>query len=74
MKYKEFRKWCSQRASDGCWGMFHATCCIHVLAEIEKLPFWKRERFWREKYMENVMNDIVNPIEKKISETRCVKM
>lgn len=68
MKYKEFRAWCNQRAADGCWGMQTAMFCVWVLGEVGKIPFWKREKVWKEKYEEEIMRDVVEPIEKKIKE------
>lgn len=68
MKFKEFEAWCNQRACDGCWGMLEAMTCIDILGTVRKKWFWKRERFWQEKYAADVMEQIVNPIEKKIAE------
>lgn len=68
MKYKEFRAWCNQRSADSCWSMMTAMFCIHVIEEVKKIPFWKRERIWKEKYEEEIMRDVVKPIEKKIEE------
>lgn len=68
MKYKEFRTWCNQRAADGCWSMITAMFCIHIMEEVKKIPFWKHERIWKQKYEEEIMQDVVNPIEKKIEE------
>lgn len=68
MKYKEFRAWCNQRAADGCWGMMTAMFCTHILKEVNEIPFWKREKVWKEKYEEEIMRDVVEPIEKKIKE------
>ena len=33
MKYREFVRWCNERAFDGCWGMLEAMACIWVLAD-----------------------------------------
>ena len=30
MKFKEFAKWCNERACDGCWGMLEAMACIDI--------------------------------------------
>lgn len=48
MKYKEFRVWCNERAADGCWDMMTAMFCVWVLREVKKIPFWKREKVWKE--------------------------
>ena len=36
--------------------------------EVTKKPFWKREKYWKEKFEGYVLNLIVNPIEKMIAE------
>lgn len=69
MTYKEFEKWCGDRACDGCWGIETARICIVVMREVRKKPFWKRERFWQ---TINISMDIedryVIPTNKKIEE------
>lgn len=70
MKFKEFESWCNQRACDGCWGMLEAMSCIDILNTINRKWFWKREKLWQSKYATDVMEQIVNPIEKKIEELR----
>jgi hypothetical protein len=47
MTYKEFEKWCNDRASDGCWNMLTAMTCIDLINEIKKVPYWKREKAWK---------------------------
>lgn len=42
--------------------------CIWVVGEVKKIPFWKREKVWKEKYEEEIIRDVVEPIEKKIEE------
>lgn len=68
MKYKEFRVWCNKRAADGCWSMMTTMFCIHIMEEVKKISFWKREKVWKEKYEKEIMRDVVEPIEKKIVE------
>ena len=68
MKFKKFKVWCNKRACDGCWGMMTAMFCIDILEEVKKIPFWKRERIWKEKYEKEIMRDVVEPIEKKMKE------
>ena len=68
MKFREFVSWCNQRAADGCWGMLEAIVCIDIMETVCKERFWKREKFWKEKYADDVLEQIVNPIEKKIEE------
>lgn len=68
MKFKEFVNWCNDRACDGCWGIMTAIYCLSIVDDIRKLPFWKREKAWEEKYMAEVVKDIVEPINSKIKE------
>lgn len=37
MTYQEFKKWCSDRASDGQWSMLEAMACLDVIKEIDKI-------------------------------------
>lgn len=68
MKFKQFVEWCNERACDGCWGMLEAMACIDLIETINKKPFWKREKFWREEYEQRVLEKIINPISDKIKE------
>ena len=68
MKFREFVSWCNQRAADGCWGMLTAMACIDLVGEVRKVPFWKREKVWKEKYEKQVMDEIINPTEEKMKE------
>lgn len=65
MTYKQFSKWCNDRAADGCWGFKEASLCCYVITEIQKLPFWKREKAWRGEE-EFIVNNIINPINEMI--------
>lgn len=64
MKFKEFVNWCNERACDGCWGMLEAMTCINLIEEIRKAPFWK------ENCEQQVLEEIINPIEKKLEEMK----
>ena len=66
MKFKEFSKWCNDRTCDGCWGMNTAITCISVLEEVNSKIFFKRERYWKTKFEENIVNNIVIQINKEI--------
>ena len=68
MTFKQFTNWCNERACDGRWGMVEAMVCIDIGTKINKLPFYKREKIWKEQYRDSVMYEIINPIEKKIAE------
>lgn len=67
MKFKQFVKWCNERACDGCWGLREATICIGIHNEICKFPLWKRNKIWKDKYEAEVLEKIVKPINDKIS-------
>lgn len=68
MTFKQFVSWCNQRASDGCWSMITAMACIDLIEKIRNIRFYKREKYWRENYEKQVMDEIVNPIEQKMKE------
>lgn len=67
MRFKEFAHWCNKRACDGCWGMKEAIICSGVCSDIYKLPFWKREKEWQNKYAPEIV-PIVEATNKKIEE------
>lgn len=68
MNFKEFVRWCNERACDGCWGLSEAITCVGIMHEVKEKPFWKREKYWKEKFEGYVLNSIVNPIEKMLAE------
>lgn len=70
MKFKEFSRWCNNRACDGCWGMSEANICVRACEEIYTYPFWKREKIWKEKYKDEIENKIVNRTNELIREYR----
>lgn len=37
MTYKEFFRWCNDRACDGRWSMETAISCLDIIDEIEKI-------------------------------------
>lgn len=59
MKFKEFSKWCNERACDGCWGMQEAVCCCNAASDIYKQPFWKREKIWQTEYKDDIMPIVI---------------
>ena len=66
MTFRQFRDWCNQRSADGKWGYIEAMACVRLIDEINKVRFWKRENVWKEKYEKQVLDEIVNPINKMI--------
>lgn len=73
MKFKEFVKWCDDRAYDGCWGLMEAIICIDIIEKVQKNRFWKREKVWKEFYEEAVLDEIVNPTNEKIQQFNSCK-
>jgi hypothetical protein len=69
MTFKQFEKWCEERACDGCWGYTEATLCIEVMNLINDYPFWKRKKVWND-FHDRVVNQIVEPTNRKIQELR----
>lgn len=69
MTFKEFSKWCNERACDGCWGMYTAMVCINACSEVLTLPFWKREKAWQKINAESEIVELfVKPTNAKIEE------
>ena len=68
MTFKQFVKWCNDRACDGCWGYIDAMQCIEVMRDVRTYPFWKREDYWQHHYMHSTVIKIVTQINKKIAE------
>lgn len=65
MKFKDFVKWCNNRASDGRWDFISATCCINIIEKVRKEKWWRRKKYWKEKYECDVLKDIIIPINEK---------
>ena len=68
MTFKEFVKWCNQRACDGCWGYITAMQCIEVLRDVRSHPFWKREDAWKYHHMHDTVIEMVSQTNQKIEE------
>ena len=66
MTFKNFIAWCNERASDGRWDLLTAMVCIDLIAEIRKVPFWKRERVWKNQHERQVLDEIIEPLNQKI--------
>lgn len=64
MKFKDFVKWCNDRAIDGCWDMQTAMDCSKLISEIRKINRWKRNKLWKQKYEKDIVNDIIIPLDK----------
>ena len=70
MTFKEFNKWCNERACDGCWGPLVAITCTSIISDYYKTSFWKRKKKWLELNKDNwIEEEIVKPINRKIKET-----
>ena len=48
MTFKEFNKWCNERAADGCWSLNTAITCIAINVYMNKVPFYRRKKVWKE--------------------------
>ena len=68
MTFKEFCKWCNDRAFDGCWGSVNAITCISVMELVKQNPFWKREKIWKSVYETSIVESIVKPTNRLIKE------
>lgn len=67
MTFKEFVRWCSARAADGCWSFGTAVYCLEVIDDVRSVPFWRRKKKWRE-YEQTVVDNVVEPINRRIRE------
>lgn len=70
LKFKEFDSWCNARACDGCWGLIEALTCIDIIEKVRKEPFWRREKIWKSKYEDDVVEQIIKPIEEMIAKIK----
>ncbi len=69
MTYKEFLKWCNDRACDGYWGFTVAIDCASICDAIYAQPFWKRKKFWNEINKDNQIERIyINPTNQRIQQ------
>ena len=68
MKYKEFKKWCNERAADGMWAILTAMKCIEAMRVVDKCWFWKRDKIWREHYEAFMLATFVKPTNKFIEQ------
>lgn len=62
MKYKEFKKWCNERACDGCWSLKQVQFCIEVMKYIDCHYFWQREKVWKKEYEYITYLQVIKPI------------
>ena len=67
MTFKQFKRWCNDRACDGCWGYNDAIYCIDLIQTMMKIPWWKRERVWKKIELQ-VLATVVTPINQKRQE------
>ena len=70
MKFRQFAKWCNDRACDGRWGLSAAIICSNIVETIYKQPFWKREKIWQDTNEElKIVKNYVEPINKLIADS-----
>lgn len=67
MTYKEFFRWCEERACDGCWGYETAINCLETYRTIKETPFWERKKVWAE-YEQPIVEMFVKPTNEKIEQ------
>lgn len=60
MTYREFKKWCNERACDGYWGLREAIICGQIISKINDTPFLKRKKVWLD-MEQDVLDNIVTP-------------
>ena len=68
MTFKEFSRWCNNKACTGQLGYYEATTCMSIYEDVKKVFILKREKYWQEKYAQDVYLSIVEPTEKIIKQ------
>lgn len=69
MTFKQFRRWCNDRACDGRWGYDEAVFCIELVNKMMKIPFWRRNKVWKRIELK-VLSSVVTPVNQAIQEER----
>lgn len=59
MNFSEYVRWCNERARDGCWDILTAMTCFNIIKTVKKVPFWKREKYWKDVYENRVLEEII---------------
>lgn len=67
MTFKQFKRWCKKRESDGYWSRHEKEYCIDLINTIKEFPFWMRGLMWEEKYEHNAIKLVVEPVNKLIA-------
>ena len=71
MTYKEFKKWFKHyrayKNGQFC-GMFRNSISREIIESMNKYPFWRREKIWKEKYEKMVVENIVDTVENEVEE------
>lgn len=62
MTFKEFDRWCNERACDGLWGYLEFNYCVSIIKDVRRMMPWKREKYWKKNYAQWVVKTIVTPI------------
>ena len=70
MKFKEFLEWANDRAADGFWSYQIAVVSSAIIDDVRKIPFWKRERIWRDKFEKDVLDELVTPVNERIEQLK----
>ena len=71
MTFKQFKRWCNDRACDGRWGYEDAVYCIELIQDMMKIPWWKRNKAWK-KINLLVLHAVVTPTNQKFQKERCI--
>lgn len=59
MNFSEYVRWCNERTRDGCWDILTAMTCFNIIKTVKKVPFWKREKYWKDVYENRVLEEII---------------
>lgn len=69
MEYKDFVRWCNQRACDGVLDYATYLICIAIMKEVESVPLDERDKLWRS-VRADVEEKAVKPIEEYLKKLR----
>ena len=61
--YQEFKKYCSDRASDGQWSMLEAMACLNLIEEIDRI---KVKGLFKRKATEKAREAAFNKIKEEL--------
>ena len=62
MKFTEFKIWYKEYSSTNIMENEDKEVCESAIREIEILPYWRREKYWRDELKEDITINILNKV------------